>query len=218
MARPRPDAHSVTAERISLLPGAVDTLTRDISAMIPRFEDVIYGHILDPDEVLLKDPDGYTKIYQDDQITTSLDNFVLPVAQAKWSFEATESDSQRLIPILTEVALKMRGFKQMLIEAAHAIITGIRIVRPVWKPTSHRGYNALTVKQWGFKDKRRFAPGDPDWEHMYLIDQGVVNTGTFTGFQKPLQRDWYILFQWRNTEDRLGWGAGVGLRLLKLQA
>lgn len=215
---------SLEAERLAhqrLLKDGADLLTRDITRLIPQATDILDGLLRDVDEVLEYDAGAYDEIYDDDQIATSLDNAFLPVAQAKFSFGATRSDSKKLIPYLTDNVLARPGWVTLIQDLCHAEVTGVRLSRMVWANEGNYRDPVFNVVKFIPKDKRRFRIGDPDWENLYLVDPGQFGTGnagvySSVGFRKPVERDNFIVHRWRNTEDRNGWGKGIGARLYRL--
>ncbi|MGE3854645.1 MAG: hypothetical protein AB7K09_23130, partial [Planctomycetota bacterium] len=199
-----------------------DRLTADVTKLLPRLSDMIFGLIRDPDELLEKDEDAYDLIFDDDQISASIDNLLLPVAEASWQFHADRADSEKLIEPLKELCLNVFDWDQLVLDLSYALITGMRIIRPVYETRQIYGYDALKPKKFVFKDKRRFRAADPDWEEMYLIDDGFHSTqftsvGMLTMQPKALNRSWFIIARWRNTEERFGYGKGIGSRLYRLK-
>lgn len=216
---------SLTAERElhrKMLKSSADLLTQDITRLIPQAMDVLDGLLRDVDEVLALDPDAYDEIFDDDQIATSVDNAFLPVAQAKFFFQAKAPESKALVPYLSEYCLDRPSWADLVMDLCYAEITGVRLSRMVWKNEGTYQDPIFNVRQFIPKDKRRFRPGDPEWENIYLIDSGEFGTGisgtynTTTNFQKALERNHFIVHRWRNTEDRNGWGKGIGARLYRL--
>lgn len=204
-----------------LLQSSADLLTSDISRLLPQATDILDGLLRDVDEVLEFDIGAYAEIYDDDQIATSVDNAFLPCAQAKFSFTAKNQNSKKLIPILVDHVLDRPGWLSLTQDLLHAEITGVRISRMVWANEGSFHDPIFNVVRFVPKDKRRFRPGDPDWKNLYLVDPGQFGTGTAgvyssVGFRKGLERDNFIVHRWRNTEDRNGWGKGIGARLYRL--
>lgn len=200
---------------------APDWLTRDITRVIPQLSDVLDGLLRDTDELLLADAGAYDFVYDDDQIAASLDNAFLPVGQATFNFEAPAAESQALIPAMQMYCLRRPGWSELIQDLCYAEVEGLRLSRMVWKNVGTLNDPIFVVDRFTPKDKRRFRPGDPDWKNVYLIDDGAAPVGMAggqgpTGFRRPLVREHFIVHRWRNTEDRNGWGKGIGARLYRL--
>lgn len=235
LANPQKDASADRLEALRLQDQQFTMLLRDTERVIPQIVDIVDGLLRDTDELLRTDPDAYETIYDDDQITATLDSEYLHVAQAEWTFDdCGNPDSAKLVPVLKRYCLNRPGWSEMIQQLCHAEVTGIAIVRKVWQIEPQPGYSEAdklafpmyVIKDrsgWVVKDKRRYRPGDPEWANMYLTDSGLSPVGiggvfgNSTGFRKPVDRDDYIVYAWRNTEDRNGWGDGrLGARLYRL--
>lgn len=198
-----------------------DWLTRDITRVIPQLSDVLDGLLRDTDDMLLTNADAYDTIYDDDQIAASLDNAFLPVGQATFTFESPTIESQSLVPFLQMHCLRRPGWSEMVQDICYAEVEGLRITRTVWKNAGDVRNPIFVVERFAPKDKRRFRPADPDWKNVYMVDDGSTPVGMVgalgpSGFRKPLVREHFIIHRWRNTEDRNGWGKGIGARLYRL--
>lgn len=202
---------------------AAGRLTKDITKLIPQAMDLVGGLLRDTDDLQEHDPEAYDKIFDDDKIATCLDNAFLPVGQAGFFFQANNPESKKLIPFLTDHVLDRPGWIEMIQDMCYAEVTGTRLARMVWQNEGSLQDPVFNVKQFTPKDKRRFRPGDTEWENIYLIDDGrsgTFNTGstfaTQIGEPKRLIREHFIVHRWRNTEDRNGWGKGIATRLYRL--
>ena len=214
-------ADQVSQLRLQLLQHERDRLTKDVTRVIPQLADIIDGLIRDTDELLQSDPDAYEEIFDDDQIATSLDNAFLPVAQSMFTLEPSGVDSAKLVGSLREFALHAPGWTRMVQDLCYAEVTGLRIQRMLWRNVGTLKEPIWAIDKFLPKDKRRFRPGDQEWNNIYLIDSGQSAFGQSgaqgaTGFRKPLVRENFIVHRWRDTEERLGWGKGIGPRLYRL--
>lgn len=221
LAKPVLRVDKEAQKRLKLLPRERDLLTRDVTRLIPQLIDVLDGLLRDTDDVLQTDPDAYDIIFDDDQIATSIDNAFLPVAQARWSFTSRSAEQAALASVLNEFVFLANGFDAMIQDALYAEICGVRIERMIWRNAGDLRDPVFLVRDFVPKDKRRFRPADENWENMYLVDagnipQGIAGVQLNSGFRKPLVRENYIVHRWRNTEERLGWGKGIGARLYRL--
>jgi len=221
MAKPGKRIDKERTKLVRMLPHDPDLLTKDVTRVIPQLVDVIDGLLRDTDDLLLTNPDAYETIYDDDQIATSLDNAFMPVGQASWTFEAPSTDSQKLVPYLRTYCLGVPGWDTMIQDMCYAEVEGARLSRMVWRNVGSLREPVFVVKQFIPKDKRRFRPGDVDWQNLYLVDDGSRPVGMAgametSGFRKPLVREHFIVHRWRDTEDRNGWGRGIGARLYRL--
>ena len=139
-----------------------ERLTKDTTRVIPQLMDILDGLLADPDDLLLKDVDGYDKIFNDDQIAASLDNAFLPVSQATWGFKAADDDQMALVPFLTRHAIEVAGFGELILDLCYAEVEGIRISRTVYENVRSLREPLFEVREFVPKDKRRFRPGDPE--------------------------------------------------------
>lgn len=220
MARPGRRADKEAFARLAMLPQQRDRLTKDITRLIPQMVDLLDGLLRDTDEILQSDPDAYDVIFDDDQIATSLDNAFLPVAQARWTLSSRSPEQAALASVLNEWLFNVDGWDAMIHDCCFAEVSGIRIQRTLWTNVGSLRRPVFLPRGFTPKDKRRFRPADPDWNEMYLVDRGVQPQGVSgvqaTGFRKPLLRENFIVHRWRDTEERHGWGKGIGARLYRL--
>lgn len=201
-------------------PDSRDFKSLDIARLLPRTSQLLSGLIKDPDSVLDADPEGYAVVYGDDQIATSLDNAFLPIAAADWRFVADDPQSEKLVGPLTRLALKrVPGWSAMIMHLCQARVMGASLIRVVWKFQKRRGrYEGRPIEFTPY-DKRQFAIDRPEWDanSMFLIDDGSnPRLGQIFGFAKAVDRENYIVSQWRNTQDRFGYGQGIGDRLYRM--
>jgi len=201
-------------------PDARDYKSHDIARLLPRTSQLLANLIKDPDSVLDADPEGYKIVYGDDQIATSLDNAFLPIASAKWQFVGSTPDSEKLVGPLTRIGLgQVPGWSAMILHLCQAKVMGASLIRTVWRFVKRRGRWEARPVEFTPCDKRQFAVDRPDWDadSMYLIDDGTSpRLGHIYGFAKAVDRENYIISQWRNTQDRFGYGHGIGDRLYRI--
>lgn len=197
--------------------------TIDYTQIIPRIPDVYSGALGDTDPVLEEAGDaGYDLIYGDHSIVTHMDDLCLTVAASDFTFYSEDEDSKKLIPALARLALNPPKWASLVSDLPHALVQGVRIAALVMEAIYNQGKDRWEVRPKDFivKNKARFAPLRPDWSRMAMVDDGnlmemnAINVRS--GFAKELPRDHFIVGVWRDREDRLGWGAGLGPILYKL--
>ena len=198
-------------------------ITIDHTQIIPRIPDVYTGLLNDTDPVLEEaGAAGYDLIYGDHEIVRAMDDLCLTVAASDFTFYSEDKESQKLIPALSRIALNPPKWSALVSDLPHALIQGVRIFsmvfEPVWVASANRW--EMRPKDFIVKNKARFAPLRPDWTRMALIDEGTLlemnQIGVRAGFAREIPRDHMIVGVWRDREDRLGWGAGLGPILYKL--
>lgn len=217
----KPDAQAWARKEVEKRrdPGQRDWKSSDFARLLPRTWELINNLIRDPDSVLADDPNGYAVIYGDDQIATSLENAFLPIANAQWSYTSTDPNSRKLIPALTKLGLKdPPGWATMIQHLCQARVMGASLIRVLWKPRKRLGRWEMRPVDFTPYDKRQFAISRPEWQEdsMFLIDDGFSpRLGYIYGFAKAVDRKNYIVSKWRNTQDRFGYGQGIGDRLYR---